>query len=340
MVERIFRIINIIALGWVLVVILSGAYVRLSHAGLGCPDWPGCYGHITVPSTAARIDRANANFPTRPVEPAKAWKEMGHRYLVGLLGVLILLLVATAFLAYKSDPPRAWWSLGLLLLVLFQAELGRLTVTEKLNPVVVTSHLLLGFATLCYLGLLHFRQRWRSTPARLSYRKSALLLWLAIFVLCAQIALGGWTSANYAAVVCYDFPSCYNKKWLPESNFKEAFTLSQPVGVNHEHGRMSPAARIAVHMSHRLGAVITLVLLVSAMVIIAWRAQSRRLKTALIISLGLLALQIGLGVSNVVFGLPLVVAVAHNGAAVLLLLSCLVLAMLLRKEPSYAKSAL
>ena len=289
------------------VVVLLGAYTRLVDAGLGCPDWPGCYGHFDVPSSSAEIARAAEAFPTAaPVDAEKAWTEMVHRYAAALLGFLILLILA---LAVKNRLP---WRLPatLAVLVVAQGAFGAWTVTLKLWPQVVTTHLLAGFATLALLWLLAIAMRrpaWRVPPAL------NRLATLALGVLVAQVALGGWLTSNYAALACPDFPTCHGE-WLPSMDFRAGFNVFQSIGPNYLGGLLSSDARVAIHIGHRIGAVAVL-LTAGAL---ALRVGNRPLGWLLG---GVLAAQLGLGIANVVFALPLAVAVLHNGAAAALLLT-------------------
>ncbi len=294
------------------VVIMLGAFVRLSHAGLGCPDWPGCYGHLDWPVQAHEIERANANYPDRPVEPEKAWKEMVHRYLAGTLGLLILALVIVNF---RRPPEQRQTPLVLALagLIVFQALLGMWTVTLLLKPLVVTSHLLGGMLTLSLLTWLVIRL---GGPDKRTLRDPGLLGRLALLAILLQIALGGWTSANYAALACPDFPRC-QQQWIPETDFSEAFVLWRGLGIDYEGGVLDTPARTAIHFTHRLGAVV--VLLVTGWLglrMLRGEPAQRRWGVFLLLALGL---QWSLGIANVVMGLPLWVAVLHNGGAALLL---------------------
>ena len=289
------------------VVVVLGAYTRLVDAGLGCPDWPGCYGQLGVPTGVAEIARAEAAFPDAPVEAEKAWVEMIHRYAATTLGALILVIVA---LALKNRQP---WRLplGLAVLVIAQGAFGAWTVTLKLWPQVVTAHLLGGFATLALLGVLALTER--PTPLFQVGRSLKRLATVALGVLAVQVALGGWLTSNYAALACPDFPTCHGA-WLPEMDLHTGFDVTQTVGPNYLGGLMSSDARVAIHFAHRLGAVA--VLLVVG--ILAWRLGNRAAGWSLA---AVLALQLGLGIANVVFALPLAVAVLHNaGAAALMLM--------------------
>ena len=288
------------------VVVVLGAYTRLVDAGLGCPDWPGCYGQLGVPTGAVEIARAEAAFPDAPVEVDKAWVEMIHRYAATALGALILVILG---LALKNRQP---WRLpaGLAVLVIAQGAFGAWTVTLKLWPQVVTAHLLGGFATLALLGVLALAER----PAPLLRVDHSLkrLATFALAVLVVQVALGGWLTSNYAALACPDFPTCHGA-WLPEMDFHTGFDVTQTVGPNYLGGLMSSDARVAIHFAHRLGAIA--VLLVVG--VLAWRLGNRVAGWSLA---AVLTAQLGLGIANVVFALPLAVAVLHNAGAAALLL--------------------
>lgn len=298
-----------------LVVVLLGAYTRLTHAGLGCPDWPGCYGFIGVPQTDAQLAHAERHFPEAPVEAQKGWNEMVHRYFAGTLGLAILGLAVHALVRRGRDGQPLRLPLVLLGVVITQAAFGMWTVTLKLWPQVVTAHLLGGFTTLALLFLLSLRLSGAlpalGLPAGLR-RLAAAALALVI----GQIALGGWVSSNYAAVACIDLPTCHGQ-WWPAMDFANGFHLTQHIGPNYLGGQLDSDARTAIHMTHRLGAlVVTLTLLA-----LAWRLRGEGLGRLAGLLLAVLALQVGLGISNVLFHLPLPVAVAHNGGGALLLLT-------------------
>jgi heme a synthase len=305
-----------------LFVVVLGAYVRLSDAGLGCPDWPGCYGRIVPPTDSAAVNAANAAYPERAVEVGKAWKEQVHRYAASLLGLLILALAALA--ARRGEQPAGKIPYVLVALVIFQGMLGMWTVTLLLKPLVVTAHLLGGLTTLALLWWTYLRLTPSVAQLRPSY-PNAPRGWLygALLVLGLQIALGGWTSTNYAAWACgTSFPDCHGRLW-PDMDFATGFTLWHGLGIDYEFGILSTPARTAIHFSHRLFAIVaSAVLLLTAWRLLKAPPQSR-LPSVGVALVGLLALQLALGVSNVIFGLPLPVAVAHNGGAALLLL-CLV----------------
>ncbi|WP_017939439.1 COX15/CtaA family protein [Zestomonas thermotolerans] len=296
-------------------VVLLGAYTRLTHAGLGCPDWPGCYGFLGVPMSEAKQALAEARFPEAPLEVVKGWNEMVHRYFAGTLGLLILGLAVQA-LRHRGEPGQPL-RLPLLIfgLVILQAAFGMWTVTLKLWPQVVTAHLLGGFATLALLFLLSLRLSgaFPALPA-LSGRLRGLA-GAALALLVGQIALGGWVSSNYAAVACVDLPTCHGQ-WWPAMDFANGFHLTQQIGPNYLGGQLDSDARTAIHMSHRLGALlVTLILL-----LLAWRLRAAGLGRLAALLVLALAVQIGLGLSNVLLHLPLPVAVAHNGGGAALLL--------------------
>ena len=300
-------------------VVLMGAYVRLSDAGLGCPDWPGCYGKLVVPQSGETLTPPNNPF-AKPLHRGKAWKEMIHRYLAGTLGLCILLLAVTAW-RNRRDPAQPLRLPNLLLgLVAFQATLGMWTVTLLVKPAIVTAHLLGGFATFVLLLLLALRLRSNPLFPDLEIAPSlrpVILLGLAVVI--AQITLGGWTSSNYAALGCNDFPGCYPDQWWPAMDFGEAFTLWRGLGINYEFGVLENDARSAIHMTHRIGALLTLLSVGwLALRLILQRRQNGLARLGGLLLL-MLAIQILLGIGNVLGHLPLPVAVAHNGGGALLL---------------------
>jgi len=317
------------------VVVVLGAYVRLTAAGLGCPDWPGCYGHLS-PSGAAH-DAAQAGFASRPLEPGKAWREMVHRYAAGTLALVIAAIAALAVSARRQRVVRVGFALTLLATVIVQAILGMLTVTWQLKPLVVTLHLLTGMTTLGMLwwlalslpsgpwGASSLGGAGRSLRGGAAYIANAHhLALLALAALALQIALGGWTSSNYAAIACPDLPTCQGR-WWPQSDFRDAFVLWRAAKVDYEGGLLAPAARIAIHLTHRLGALLAAAALVLAAV---FTLRQRGLSGARLRAwavLGALALQLVLGVSMVVRGFPLWLATAHTAGAALLLLAVLAL---------------
>jgi cytochrome c oxidase assembly protein subunit 15 len=241
-------------------VILMGAYVRLSDAGLGCPDWPGCYGKLLVPEQSQAVVPED-NPHAKPLHAGKAWKEMIHRYLAGTLGLLILILAILAWRNRRLPGQPLWLPSLLLALVIFQAALGMWTVTLLVKPAIVTAHLLGGFATFVLLVLLSQRLRPLSSSPPLTTASTGRLAVFGLAVLIAQISLGGWTSTNYAALGCSDFPGCYADEFWPAMDFAEGFTLWRGLGINYEFGVLENDARAAIHMSHRIGALVTLLTL-------------------------------------------------------------------------------
>jgi cytochrome c oxidase assembly protein subunit 15 len=319
------------ATAFALLVIVFGAFVRLSNAGLSCPDWPTCYGQLTWPTQAHDIASANAAFPERPVEADKAWREQAHRMLVGGLSLVTFVLAGWAWLRRREVGRLVWVPWFAAVFIIFQAVLGMWTVTLKLLPLVVTAHLLGGmalFALLAYTALRLSIEPMRIGP--MEKVENAALRWMSIGGICllaAQIALGGWTSANYAALACgTDFPTCLGQ-WRPATDFHSAFVLWRGIGVDYEGGVLDAAARTAIQLAHRVGALIVF----AYGIVLALFAARRRETRVLALALGAaLLLQVALGIGNVVLGLPLPVATAHNGGAALLLLVLLALVVRLR----------
>lgn len=354
-----FRTLNLLSILLCFCVVVFGAYVRLSDAGLGCPDWPGCYGHVGVPDASHEVAAAESKFPERPVEAPKAWKEMIHRYLASTLGLLIVALAIMSRFARSPAVPKTlpWFLVGL---VIFQGVLGMWTVTWQLKPLAVTAHLLGGMSTLSllvWMWLSAGRQVEAPVPdapaareprsereAAFSFGKqsatdrlrtprgfaprneiSGLRLFAALGLLCvvAQIFLGGWTSTNYAALACPDFPTCHGR-WLPDisaSNVTEAYTLWRGLGINYEFGVLDNRERVTIHFFHRLGAIlVTAVLLLLALKLMS-RRNSPFWRGYGVLILGALTLQVVIGILTVKLQLPLLLAAAHNGGAALLLLT-------------------
>ena len=302
-----------------LCVIVFGAYVRLTDAGLGCPDWPGCYGFVTVPQTAEDYLSVEENFPGEIVDEGKAWREMIHRYIASLLGFLILLMFLKDFFSFRKDEGSLKdlkLSGALLALVIFQGMLGMWTVTLKVHPLVVTAHLIGGLTT---LSLLFFYYRSIEMDSE-KFISAPNVLFVGLSILILQIILGGWTSTNYAALGCPDLPLCYGEVWPSNMDFEEGFLKWQEVGVNYEGGQLSPSGRTAIHFVHRLGAIVALI----ALGLIGLRYlkhTSDRVRGASILMLIALSAQLAIGILMVWFGIPLFLATAHNAFAALLLLS-------------------
>lgn len=299
-----------------LCVIVLGAFVRLSHAGLGCPDWPGCYGHLTWPGEVSEVVTANETFPERPVESHKAWKEMVHRYLAGILVLLVIAINVAAWKLARRGLDHRFLAGFILALILFQAALGMWTVTLKLLPIVVMGHLLGGLATFALLFWLSLRARIQGHfDPNLSMRRVRPWIIAGLAVLIVQITLGGWTSANYSALACPDFPTCQGSFW-PQADFFQGFSPRREIGVDYEGGVLDLAARVAIHLAHRIGAIITLLVL-SLLAIRLVRTTAVPRSGAVL--LGLVIAQFSLGIFNIVHALPLANAVAHNAIAAVLL---------------------
>lgn len=364
---RMLRALSWLAAAFALGLIMFGGFVRLSNAGLSCPDWPTCYGQVTWPEHAHEIARADAAFPDRPFETHKAWREQVHRFLAGTLGVMVLLMALLAawrprlartgvllsavfaaaavglyiggehvwssalaaaamalplLVALGLQQPAAWRiSVLALAVIIFQAMLGMWTVTLLLKPVVVMGHLLGGMATFGLLAYAALRLAGVGAPDD-RYAGLRRLTGIGIILLVVQIALGGWTSSNYAALACgYGpgaFPQCVGQ-WLPPTDFHQGFILWRGIGVNYEGGVLDMAARTAIQMAHRFGALVVF----CYVAVLAIHAAARGLRGYGICMALALVCQVLLGISNVYFGLPLAVATAHTGMAAVLLLSML-----------------
>lgn len=305
------------------IVVVVGAYTRLTDAGLGCPDWPGCYGQLLVPESELDIKHASTLYPEQPVEILKAKTEMFHRYLASTLGLMIVLLFFGALKSRKNSIKVL--SFMLFILVIFQGLLGMWTVTLRLLPVVVMGHLLGGLTTLSLLWLLYLFYKHPEAEnfkaintINPKFRQFAIFTLLAVII---QLALGGWTSANYAALACPDFPSCLGQYWPEQLNFTDAFNLLSGIGAKFPTLAIHNDARITIHFVHRLWAIV-----VCSMVLVTCFAlwQKKLVRFALVL-LALLTIQLGLGITNVLAQLPLTTAVLHNAVGALLLLALITL---------------
>lgn len=328
-VPRLMLRLAVLAVGLAVVVIMLGAWTRLVHAGLGCPDWPGCYGFLTVPQSETSIAIANARFPETPVDVAKGWPEMIHRYAAGMLGLLVFGLAAYAVRQRKLNVPVKL-PLFIAGLIVLQGAFGMWTVTLKLWPQVVALHLLGGFTTLSLLALLvlRLRSRVRGGSAQTAVLKSArsgsgLRPWLygGLLLVVMQIALGAWTAANYAAVACTDLPTCSGQWWPQGMDFAHGFDITQHVGPNYLGGQLNADGRVAIHVSHRLGAAVVLVYFSVLLALLWTRRRCNGLGQSVAVVAVVLLAQIALGLANVILHIPLAVAVAHNATGALLLLS-------------------
>ena len=292
--------------------IVVGAFTRLTDSGLGCPDWPGCYGELSPWGAKAEISAAQAAQPTGPVTHAKAWIEMVHRYLAMAVGALILVATTMAWRARGQLPHSAWWATATLVWVLVQGAFGKYTVTLKLYPAVVTLHLLGAQVLLALLVLQH--ESFRARPLQAARQRLAPG-WVAVVLalVVVQIALGGWVSTNYAVLACQGFPAC-NGQWWPQMDAAHGFTLLRHLGQTGHGGALPFEALVAIHMAHRLFAVAVVLGMVALVVALrrSGDADARRVALAL---LALLLWQLASGLSNVVLGWPIVAALAHSAGA-------------------------
>ena len=323
------------ATAFALLVIILGAFTRLSDAGLGCPDWPTCYGFMWMPDTAEEIIQAEELYPHAPYEHAKAWPEVVHRYLAGSLGLLIIAILALAIKNRHLAHQPLKLPIALLVLVIAQGLFGMWTVTLKLWPQVVTGHLIGGFTTASLLWLLCLRLSntpWPQPSVHIrEWVKLKPLALLGLILVSIQIMLGGWVSSNYAALACPDLPTC-QAQWWPEMDFASGFNVFQEVGPNYLGGQMEAASRVAIHMAHRIGAIVVAAYLIYMLFRIFKVAGNTPMKSLAVLIAHLIVIQICLGLSNVIFDLPLAVAVSHNAVGALLLLSLITLNYRLRKS--------
>lgn len=313
---RYFRHLVLIGVILALCVVVLGAYVRLTDAGLGCPDWPGCYGTLTVPQSEAAIAKAQSAFPQSAVVVGKAWREMAHRYLAGTLGLIVLAIFVLGWQAKREIKCSPWTPSFLLILITFQAMLGMWTVTMLLKPAVVSAHLLGGMSTLAILTWFAHRHWGHYSANIVKSSRLRFAIRFALLILFMQIFLGGWTSTNYAALACTDFPTCHGV-WLPEMDFKDAFHMVRELGQSTSGGTLSLASITAIQWTHRIGALVTLIYMGALILNLLKYWQLKRWGIALLIAL---LAQIMLGIANLILHLPLVLAVAHNFTAGLLVI--------------------
>lgn len=318
-------IVSLFACFFAWVVIGLGAFTRLMDAGLGCPDWPGCYGHL-VPLTIAAEKQVFLHYPHATLDVFKAWAEMIHRYFAGILGFMILAIVGMIFTKTLRTRSNIILGFCILLLLIYQILLGQWTVTYKLLPIVVTQHLLGGFLILTVLWLVYL-----NNTVALSYQpigtkgiKIAAIMGLILIFL--QILLGAWTSTNYASLSCPDFPFCYNSQPLMTMHIKQALNIFSPIGINYEGGVLPDHVRQTIHMMHRLGAfIVTCYLIVFTIFFMRNGKPGLDLLKSIYLVWGVLCIQLCIGMINVIYKLPLVTAVSHNLIAVVLLLSMVTL---------------
>lgn len=329
---KLFRRLSLFGAALALCVVVLGAWVRLNDAGLGCPDWPGCYGHVSAGAAEQNLDLAQQLYPERRFEYSKAVKEMIHRYFASTLGLVIVALGLIAYWNRRDPQQPVKIPLLLIPLVVLQGMLGMWTVTLLLKPLIVASHLIGGLTTMSLLAWQSMRVDRTTRPeGERHLRKLALL---GLVVLAIQIFLGGWTSTNYAAVSCPDFPTCQNSYW-PAMDAQDAFVLWRGLGIDYEGGVLDHPARVAIHFVHRLGA-ITAAIVLGWLAFTTWtRAQTRAVQFAGLLVATLLVVQLILGPTMVIKGFPLWMATAHNAVAALLLLSLVRLNRLVWVRRSY-----
>ena len=315
------RVLTLLTLFLTFDLVLFGAFTRLTDSGLGCPDWPGCYGHASPVGAQLHIEAAQTAMPTGPVTHPKAWIEMIHRYLATGVGVMILTLAVTSWPDRKRVHISPWWPTFTLLWVCLQGMFGALTVTMKLFPAIVTMHLLGGMVLLALLKVQAVRyaqaQRGQGAPSPVALPESMRRLVLVTFgLLWLQIALGGWVSTNYAVLACTDFPACQNSLW-PPMDFRQGFTLWRELGAGLNGDNISFAALTAIHYVHRLSAYVVFAAML-ALTVKLYRVPAMRKQAQWLGGLALLQLATGLG--NVLLGWPLVAAVSHTGGAAALVI--------------------
>ena len=299
-----------------LIVISLGAWVRLTDAGLGCPDWPGCYGLLTTPDTVDELAKAREYYPNADIDVGKAWREMLHRYMAGLLGLYVFFIT---YISIKYSKRSYTLPVLISILIIIQAIMGMLTVTMLVKPTIVTTHLFFGMltATLLFINSLKY------SNIRMSSEKIPAIALIIITItwvfLIIQILLGGWTSTNYASLACTDFPKCLDQWYPKEMIFDEAFNVIDLPDVNYEGGILAYGAKVAIHYSHRITALILTFVFISALYVVFKLNKHSLLKKLMSISIVFFILQVILGISNVVYSLPLNIAVWHTMNAAILM---------------------
>jgi len=315
----------------IFVLIVLGVFTRLTDAGLGCPDVPGCYGQLTVPHTEQGLNAAHEAFPNHPVEATKAWTEMGHRYIAAFSGTFILILCVVAIAKRKKTNHSFWLPALLACLTVFQITFGALTVTLKLLPLVVMGHLFGALALLSLLWVWHLQLRpnFKKISVAENFKPLAIAGLIMVII---QVALGGWTSVNYAGFACLDFPFCHGTLW-PNMDFSAGFNFFNPIGPNYEGGVLDMPARVAIHMTHRFGALFTLLIVGFLSLKLLFAKQNQFLQALGGIIFVILFMQITLGILNITAMMPLPIAIAHTAVASLLLVSLVTLAFVLFRRP-------
>ena len=316
------RNISLLASLFTLVVISVGAWVRLTHAGLGCPDWPCCYGILGTPTSDIELAEAKKLYPDAVIDTGKAWREMLHRYLAGTLGIFIF-YVSYLTLKYAKHVPKLL-PISLIVLIIVQSLMGMLTVTELVKPTIVTIHLVLGITTATLLLWNSFKIYNFTIDVRVDKKLTKLII-LCTFALIVQIILGGWTSTNYASLACTDFPKCSDEWWPSNMNYSDAFTIINLPDINYELAPLAYNAKLAIHFTHRFGALILTILFSLLFIYLFFIQSNQQIKKIGYIVLIFFVLQVTLGVFNVVYSLPISIAVLHTVNASILLMSMITL---------------
>ena len=299
-----------------LIVISLGAWVRLTDAGLGCPDWPGCYGLLTTPDTVDELAKAREYYPNADIDVGKAWREMLHRYMAGLLGLYVFFIT---YISIKYSKRSYTLPVLISILIIIQAIMGMLTVTMLVKPTIVTTHLFFGMLTATLLFINSLKYSNISMSSEKIPAIALIIITITWVFLIIQILLGGWTSTNYASLACTDFPKCLDQWYPKEMIFNEAFNVINLPDVNYEGGILAYGAKVAIHYSHRITALILTFVFISALCVVFKLNKHSLLKKLMSISIIFFILQVILGISNVIYSLPLNIAVWHTMNAAILM---------------------
>ena len=318
--SNIIKKLSFVGAFFTLIVISAGAWVRLTDAGLGCPDWPGCYGILGTPETEEELAKARELYPDAIIDQGKAWREMFHRYIAGILGIYVFFI---SYITYRfAKHVGLFLPIALSVMIVVQSLMGMFTVTELVKPTIVTTHLIFGMITACLLLWNGLRVDTKNEDEKSNF---TFFIKICIFALVIQILLGGWTSTNYASLACPDFPKCTEEWWPSDMDFDKGFTIFGLPNVNYEINHMEYYAKLAVHFTHRVGALLLTILFLGLFLYIFFLQKSPTIKKIGLVVLLFFTLQIFLGISNVVHSLPLNVAVLHTVNACVLLMSMLIL---------------
>ena len=312
-------------------VVVFGAYVRLTDAGLGCPDWPGCFGTLTVPESEVAMMEAHNLYPGSIVEVGKAWREMIHRYLAGILGLIVLAISIASYKLRNDLKVRITLPFSILTLIIFQAALGMWTVTELLKPAIVTAHLMGGMTTLGLLTYMTHRHLGSVSNTIIINPGIKPYIRFGLVLLFIQIMLGGWTSTNYAALACTDFPTCHGS-YMPDMDFKNGFNIFRELGMTALGDGLSIQALQAIQWVHRVGAIILSAYFIFMAYLLRNHPSVRFYRNLLLL---VLFFQVIIGIANLVLYLPLFLATLHNlGAALLVIITVIINS---RITPQYDK---